>query len=145
MSAKKQSIKNQQKKEEVDSKIYDRVLENIEKRKAVESKSERDKVFILWSGVIFFMLLILFFWYLNFKNNLEKTERGQNNVNWTQVGSDFNTTMDSMKQIFGGYDPINNGGQQNLNQGQINELKNELNKIKVDGISTSTDDELDEE
>lgn len=72
-------------------------------RKEIERavKAERDKRFILWSGVIFFMVVIFVFWVYNLKDSFRKIESeniSQSEFNWSEITGDFGKSMEEMKE-----------------------------------------------
>lgn len=122
----------------VEEEVYDRVLINIERKKAEKEKQEKDKKFILWSGVIFFMVLILAFWILNFKNSIAQTEiQSNNDFGWSEISNNFNGVIENVKSFL---DSSNEEGEQEIDPNRLEELKGELEKIGANNDSaTSTD------
>lgn len=98
---KKKSLKTRQpkkeknnQKEELMIKKEDIIIPKIEE----EIKTERDKRFILWSGVIFFMILIFIFWIFNIKNTLKvNQDKNYENLDFKSISNDFNESIEQMK------------------------------------------------
>ncbi|MBI4812589.1 hypothetical protein HY798_04120 [Candidatus Falkowbacteria bacterium] len=72
-------------------------------------KSERDKKLIMWSGIVFFMVVILAGWIFSMKKMFKETElKGSNSeINWVKMAQDLDKTMDEMKK---GLSQINSAG-----------------------------------
>jgi len=63
-------------------------------------KKEQDKRLMMWAGVTFFMVLILFVWVLNIKkvfNNIETDETAAR-FNWSEIKGDFTETIGQVKE-----------------------------------------------
>lgn len=79
--------------------------ENVFDKYVDEGKVEQDKRLMMWAGVCFFMVLILFFWILNIKNIFKINEVGNNNkeerFNWQEISDEFSKTMEELKEGLG--------------------------------------------
>lgn len=76
-------------------------IEDIREEIARAVKAERDKRFILWSGVAFFMIVIFIFWVYNLKGSFHKIESetaGQSDFKWSEITGDFGKSMEEMKK-----------------------------------------------
>ena len=66
-----------------------------------QEKEERAKRFMMWSGVIFFMLLISFGWLYSTKQTFERTKVKDNGnfslSDWNDMAADLNEKMNQMK------------------------------------------------
>ena len=86
-------------------------------------KIEQEKKLLMWSGIIFFMLLILVGWVYNFNSQVKKNSKNINNnankLEWSKITGEVS---DSIKQI-------------EADLAKLREAKLE----KVGGIATSTD------
>lgn len=60
----------------------------------------RDKKLIMWSGISFFMILILLFWFLNIKNVFRniKDSSSPSQFSWSEISDEFDETMKQIKQ-----------------------------------------------
>ena len=88
-----------------------------------EEKIERDKKLMMWTGVSFFMVLILGFWILNIKSIFKEAKDVGNNSSrfeWNKITNEFDQTMEQIKK-----------GLEELKQMNI-----------TDNISTSTEDNV---
>ena len=68
-----------------------REIENLE-------KVERDKSWIMWSGVTFFMLVIGIIWIFNIKNVFEATPKDNTGINLDEITENFSKTMEEAKE-----------------------------------------------
>ena len=59
-----------------------------------------DKRLIMWSGISFFMVLILLFWFLNIKNVFRniKDSSSPSQFSWSEISDEFDKTMKQIKQ-----------------------------------------------
>lgn len=62
-------------------------------------KADRDKRLVMWSGVAFFMILIVVAWIFNARNIFKRPEAENtgNEINWVKTMEEFNKTMESVK------------------------------------------------
>lgn len=78
-------------------------IDEKEEQKHINSeysrRVENDKKLIMWSGVIFFMVLTLFFWVINldkiFQTN--KNENTGQEFNWDEISADFTNKLGDFK------------------------------------------------
>jgi len=101
---------------------------------------ERDKKLMMWAGVCFFMVLILFFWIINIKNVFKINEvdnsNSQNQLNWQEITDEFGKTMDEIKNIKSEMDNYNKEETTpkdetlELSQEEMSELKERLKKLE---------------
>lgn len=75
-----------------------------------QEREERDKKLIMWSGVTFFMILILAVWAFNVKNSIKASEPKNNgqDINWVQMTEQLNQTMQEMKKNLADLKNVNN-------------------------------------
>lgn len=91
-------VSKQKTKMEQPSFIRDKTKEFKEK----PVKTEKDKRFLMWAGVIFFMVIIFTVWIFNLKSVFKATE--DNNVNtytfkeWDRIADDFSETLEKVKE-----------------------------------------------
>lgn len=120
----------------------DRVLADIEKIRHEKEKQEKDKKFILWSGVIFFMILISFFWLFSFKKSFARIENSSTTTfNWSEIGDNFKKTTEDLKEALGSFEEIKDQqNEQPISGEDVERLKKELENKKIEGdLATSTD------
>src|SRR3989339_22323 len=96
--------------------------------KIISENVERDKNLILWSGVVFFMILIIFFWVRQTGKIFQKTEPENDTISTL---SDWRTAADDIAS-------------------RMNELRSDLEKIRIkseekSGTSTNQVLELSQE
>jgi len=123
------------------------------KVKSIESvinknRQEQDKRFLMWTGVIFFMVLIFAFWLFNFKNifQLNKPQQIKEANNWQEVKDELSKTMAEIKASFSQLNQVINNqsakllpNQSLVNQQQLEQLKdNLLEKAQLLATSTAT-------
>lgn len=76
------------------------IIEEVEHLK----KLEKEKRLLLWSGVAFFMTVILVFWVINLKQVFKETASAPKNeegMDWSKISEDFSKTMQEAKQAIG--------------------------------------------
>ena len=90
---KDKKIKPKTKKENLASRERDEVL---------YEKVVRDKRFMMWTGVTFFMILITFFWIYNTRQVFEQSNIERNNdfslTDWQELTDEISEKMNQMKQ-----------------------------------------------
>lgn len=90
---KDKKIKPKTKKENLASREQDEVL---------YEKVARDKRFMMWTGVTFFMILITFFWIYNTRQVFERSNIEGNNdfslTDWQELTDEISEKMNQMKQ-----------------------------------------------
>ncbi len=71
------------------------------KGKIITKKTDRDKIFLMWTGVSFFMILIVIFWIYNIKENLQQArlegERSEKAITWNKMTDELNEKMLQLK------------------------------------------------
>jgi len=103
-----------------------------------EDKVERDKKMIMWTGVSFFMVLILVGWTWSFKKAMKKinvqSDQGSA-IDWAEISSDFSQTMDQMKQ---GLAEVKNNPEMknNINNSLPENQDLEINKEEITNLKT---------
>lgn len=120
----------------------DKVWKDIEKIRIEKEKQEKDKRFILWSGVIFFMILISFFWLLSFKKSFARIENSSTTTfNWSEMGDNFKKTTENLKEALGSFEEIKDQqNEQSISEEDVERLKKELENKKIENdLATSTD------
>lgn len=63
-------------------------------------KIEREKRIMMWSGIIFFMALVVVGWFFSVKKVFmeNRLASSNNEINWVKMAEDFNKTMEEMKK-----------------------------------------------
>ncbi|MBD3247905.1 hypothetical protein GF382_01285 [Candidatus Falkowbacteria bacterium] len=97
-------------------------------KKEVKNKkgSEQDKVFLMWAGVIFFMVLISFFWIANMKNvfkTIDESSQGQF-IEMDGFSEDF---YDSMEELTNSFQAIEESV-------EVREPLGEIDKKRANGV-----------
>ena len=66
-----------------------------------EEKFEKEKRMIMWTGVSFFMILIMIFWVINFQRNFKAIAMDQKGglPDWQQVTQQFQATMNNTSEV----------------------------------------------
>jgi len=118
-----------------------KVDQRLVKRDADYSqKDEQDKRLMMWAGVAFFMILILFFWILNirksFNNGNQIDSRG--GIDWGEMKENFDETMEQMKEGIKEFkaateEEVDTGDdikKEQLNENEMDELKQRLKEIE---------------
>ncbi len=72
-----------------------------EKSKIIVEKTEKDKSFLMWTGVSFFMILIIIFWVYNTAQSLKKVssewQLSEKAVKWSQMADNLNEEILKIK------------------------------------------------
>ena len=116
---------------------------------ADKKKNEKEKIFAMWTGIIFFMVLIFIFWIFilraDFKNN-QRVEQ-ESGFNWTGIKQELSQTMQeirgSLREINELREEISKEAEEEaLSEEQIEELKNKIinQKMIEENIATSSDE-----
>ncbi len=99
---KKKNLFRQMEKNEIKTEVKKKNLTDTGQGKALYEKVERDKRFMMWAGVTFFMILIAFFWLYNTKQAFERSSREENNnftlTDWQKLTDEVSEKMSQMKQ-----------------------------------------------
>jgi len=113
----------------------DKTRETISDLDVDDKKVGQDKKLMMWTGVIFFMALILFVWVLNIKNVFE-TKPSKNIDNsvveeWNDFTEEFSKTWDKVRQDLDKFREAEELSEDNNvfiqpNQEQIGELETRL-------------------
>lgn len=70
-----------------------------EKQKKDERDQDRDKRLVMWSGVSFFMFLIVFLWFLNIRSVLSNTDSNNTSqFNLKEFSEEFNKTFEGIRE-----------------------------------------------
>ncbi|MFH1822374.1 MAG: hypothetical protein ABH830_01585 [Patescibacteria group bacterium] len=72
--------------------------------KNYDHKIEQDKKLMLWSAIIFFMILILVFWAMNFDKifSISQPEnKTKSEFNWNKISEEFSQTMSEVREGIG--------------------------------------------
>jgi hypothetical protein len=109
---KKTNIRRTVNKKDASKKVEDELL--------VQARIEKDKRLIMWSGVTFFMALILTLWIFNMKTIFKGVESDNQ-----ETGFEWRETTDELTQT-------------------ISEFKKNWDEIKIEDVSTSTASSSDE-
>ncbi|MFH1522440.1 MAG: hypothetical protein ABIE43_01315 [Patescibacteria group bacterium] len=60
---------------------------------------EGDKKLMMWAGVTFFMVIILFFWILNIRSSFKRVEKDTfSQFDWSEIKDEFSQTMGQVKE-----------------------------------------------
>ena len=93
-------LHNIEKQESASTKVMADKKKEMPKRKPDDSRTQDDKRLLMWAGVSFFMVLILFFWVLNMKNvfkpDIDNNSAEEEN-NWSEITNEFSETMEEIK------------------------------------------------
>jgi len=122
----------------------------VKKKIVIEdmAKHEKDKIFAMWAGVIFFMVLIFIFWLFTFRSTMEtKSSVNQDEqFNWQEVKQEFSQTMQEVK---GNLSEINQLREEivaeteeaQMSDEQLEELKQKIldKNIEEENIATSSE------
>jgi len=108
---KRKRIFRQAKDKKIKPEVKKENLAGLGQDKVLDVKVERDKHFMMWTGVIFFMILIAFFWLYNTKQVFERSSReGSNNfslADWQELTDEVSEKMSQMKQDWGNIESFN--------------------------------------
>jgi hypothetical protein len=87
----------------------DNTKEDIDEPEIImPTKAERDKMILMWSGVIFFMAVIICFWAFSFKGTISsaKSNKNDKSFNWDEItkmtdefGKRWDMTKDQLKEM----------------------------------------------
>ena len=75
-------------------------LSKIKQPKIISEKQEKDKQLIMWGGIAFFMILIIFVWTYQIRNSINQTKLENNNQKteeWKEVFSDLEKNISNLK------------------------------------------------
>jgi ribosomal protein S13 len=114
-----------------------------------KKKNEKEKIFAMWTGIIFFMVLIFIFWIFilraDFKNN-QRVEQ-ESGFNWTGIKQELSQTMQEIRGSLGEINELREeiskeAEEEALSEEQIEELKNKIinQKMIEENIATSSDE-----
>jgi len=112
-----------------------------------KKKNEKEKIFAMWTGIIFFMVLIFIFWIFilraDFKNN-QRVEQ-ESGFNWTGIKQELSQTMQEIRGSLGEINELREeiskeAEEEALSEEQIEELKNKIinQKMIEENIATSS-------
>jgi len=95
--------------------------------------TDQDKKMIMWSGITFFMVLIIGFWLFNIKTIFKtdsNTANGNQQFNWNNIKGELNQTMAEVKK----------------NLSEIKNLQNQTmpNTLPSGNISSSTEQKIEQ-
>ncbi len=64
-------------------------------------KTEREKTILMWSGVIFFTVVIFFFWAASLKESLKNSvlARNDRNFDWNELSKNLDITKEQLQEI----------------------------------------------
>ncbi|MCK5211811.1 hypothetical protein KAJ89_03855 [Candidatus Parcubacteria bacterium] len=127
-------------KEKMKSKARKKEINNRE----METKLDREKQLIIFSGVTFFMVLIAFFWIINVSQVFEKMSIAQEDDNdlagtWQELSEGLGQRLDQMKVNLEKIDELKD----NLIAEQYNSTATE--KLPSNDLGSTTEDEITEE
>ncbi len=112
---------------------------------------EKDKRMIMWTGIIFFIVLIIGLWLMNIKsilriNSSSQSKDASSQINWDSFRDELNKTMTQIKQNLSEINQLqtanqvssSTGAQPSLTPNQVNQLKSNLleNVIKENATTT---------
>ena len=108
-------------------------------REIDQERMEKDKRLIMWSGIIFFIVLIIGFWLMNIKsilriNSSSQSKDSNGQINWNSFRDELNKTMVEIKQRLSEINQLqqvnqlssSTDAQSSLTPDQVNQLKNNL-------------------
>jgi len=118
-----------------------------------EMKTEREKMIAMWAGVIFFMVIILAFWAISFKNNVKGAikETSQSGAGFSEAINNFNKSLEETKSSFSNFQSVLENNfiskeESATTEVQIQELEQRLKemeeKIKLDKLLYQLNNEL---
>ncbi len=120
-------------------------------REIDQERMEKDKRLIMWSGIIFFIVLIIGFWLMNIKSILQINSFSQNKgsssqINWNSFRDELNKTMTEIKQRLSEINQLQQTNQPSsssqarpsLTPDQVNRLKNNLLENVIKEKATTT-------
>jgi len=97
-----------------------------EKQKKDERDQDRDKRLVMWSGVSFFMFLIVFLWFLNIRSVLSNTDSNNTSqFNLKEFSEEFNKTFEGIRETM--------------------EALEEEEEEEVESVSVEKEEEIDKE
>ncbi len=111
-------------------------------------KDEKDKIVAMWTGVIFFMVLIFVVWTFTFRGVLKtdsSSEQGEQ-FNWQEIKQEFNQTIQEVKGNLGEIEKlresVKEAQQTQMSEEQIEELKQKIldKDIVEENIATSSEE-----
>lgn len=122
-----------------------------EKKKQKPGKEERDTRLVMWTGVCFFMFLIVFLWFLNIRNvfiNVSYGEPSQFSIDkfskeFSKAFEEAKTRMDALSQenVLGEEekeDTLEN--EEGVSQGDVEALKEKLEISSTSSTSTNNEE-----
>ena len=72
------------------------------KEKKTKDKDEKDKRLVMWTGVAFFMFLIVFLWFLNIRTVFSNASFGIGNkdskIDFDEISEEFNKSFEKVKE-----------------------------------------------
>jgi hypothetical protein len=113
---------------------------NLEEARIVSMKIEREKRLIMWSGVIFFMILISFFWIYNtrkvFMNSrLESKSTITEDKTWQELSQEISGKIEDLKE---GLKEVEEFTQEPSSTAIVNTEKQERSLFELPVAGTST-------
>jgi len=114
-------------------------------------KVEKDKRLIMWTGITFFIVLIIGFWLMNIKsilriNPVSQSVDSSSQINWNSFREELNKTMTQIKQNLSEINQLRQADQAtsstvtqpSLTPDLVNQLKNNLLESVIKEKATST-------
>lgn len=101
---------------------------------AIEEASERKKRVLMWFSVSTVMVLIVFLWSFNLRSSFKQSDAGRAGVGveWQAFKSSFSSSVDEIKNGVNKIQEVGTieGANAEIDEGEIQELKNHLKKLE---------------
>ncbi len=109
-----------------------------QKKQKSKRKEQRDKVFLMWTGVVFFMFLIFFLWLFNLKNIFAGLDRtGSNRPPYLdEFADEFYDSFDQLNDRLKDMDQIEEADiqEQNIFQEQQQEEEKKPETVEPEAV-----------
>lgn len=119
-------------------------LSKIKQPKIISEKLEKDKQLIMWSGITFFMILIIFVWVYQIRNSISQTKLENNNQKteeWKEVFSTLEENISSLKTDLEKIKEFSEEPKKKLDDEIIEKIKNNIigsSTAQIPGVASST-------
>ncbi|MFA6171507.1 MAG: hypothetical protein WCW77_05945 [Patescibacteria group bacterium] len=80
--------------------LREKEAENFQNETENYEKVERSKRLVMWSGVSFFMLVIVVVWFFNIRSVFQVSSSSQSNFDWNAISNDVSKSMEEAKKGF---------------------------------------------
>ena len=116
----------------------------IKQPKIISEKQEKDKQLIMWSGITFFMILIMFIWVFQIRHSISQTKlenNSQKTEEWKEVFSDLEKNISDLKRDLEKVKEFSEEPKEEFDEKLIEKIKNDIvssSTAHISDIASST-------